>query len=80
MTEERRRTLVKQAKNEAENGKIRIRNVRKDVNDSLRHVLKEGASEDMVKSAEEEVQKKTNSYTEKIDELLTLKEKDIMTI
>lgn len=80
LTEERRKILVKQAKGETENGKISIRNVRKDTNESLRKLLKDGASEDMVKSAEDEVQKMTNSYSEKIDELFELKEKDIMTI
>src|SRR5690606_10000036 len=51
LTEQRRRELVKQVKAETENGKVRIRNVRKDVNDSLRKLMKEGASEDDVKAA-----------------------------
>jgi len=80
LTEERRLQLVKQAKSEAENGKISIRNVRKDVNDSLKKLHKDGVAEDIVKSAEDEVQKITDSHTAKIDELLSLKEKDIMTI
>ena len=80
LTEERRKSLVKQAKAEAENGKISIRNIRKDTNDALKKLLKEGVSEDMVKSAEEDVQKITNSHVAKIDEILATKEVDIMTI
>ncbi|MEQ8240894.1 MAG: ribosome recycling factor [Cyclobacteriaceae bacterium] len=80
LTGERRQQLVKQAKAEAENGKISIRNVRKDVNDSLKKLQKDGAEEDLVKSAEDEVQKLTDAHTSRIDELLALKEKDIMTI
>ncbi|MTI30262.1 ribosome recycling factor [Xanthovirga aplysinae] len=80
LTEERRRSLVKQAKAEAENGKIRIRNIRKDTNDSLKKLLKEGASEDAVKTAEEKVQKLTDQYTSKTDEVLGKKESEIMTI
>ncbi|RYF83873.1 MAG: ribosome recycling factor, partial [Chitinophagaceae bacterium] len=80
LTEERRRDLVKQAKKDTEEGKIRVRNVRKDVNDELRKLLKEGTSEDAVKDAEAKVQKITDSYIVKIDELLSKKESEIMTI
>lgn len=80
LTEERRLNLVKQAKSEVENGKISIRNVRKEVNDSLKKLLKDGASEDLIKDAEAEVQKLTDSHVAKIDDLFSLKEKDIMTI
>lgn len=80
LTEERRRELVKQAKNETENGKIRVRNIRKDVNESLRKLQKEGTSEDAVKDAEGKVQKLTDSYIVKLDELLSKKEAEIMTI
>lgn len=80
LTEERRKNLVKQAKAEAENGKISIRNVRKDTNDSLKKLLKDGASEDEVKTAEDEVQKMTDEHVKKIDEILLQKEEDIMTI
>ncbi|MBU2915100.1 MULTISPECIES: ribosome recycling factor [Reichenbachiella] len=80
LTEDRRRDLVKQAKNEAENGKISLRNVRKDTNESLKKLLKDGASEDEIKTAEAEVQKITDAHVAKIDELFVLKEKDIMTI
>ncbi|MBJ6117245.1 ribosome recycling factor [Pontibacter sp. BT310] len=80
LTEERRRELVKQVKNETESGKIAVRNIRKDVNDSLRKLQKEGTSEDAVRDAEAKVQKMTDSYIVKIDELLTKKEAEIMTI
>lgn len=80
LTEERRRELVKQVKNETEAGKISIRNIRKDVNDSLRKLQKEGTSEDFVRDAEAKVQKMTDAYIVKIDELLTKKEAEIMTV
>jgi ribosome recycling factor len=80
MTEERRRNLVKQAKNECESGKISIRTVRKETNELLRKLQKEGASEDEIKRAEDAVQKFTDSYSSKIDELLVKKEHEIMTV
>jgi ribosome recycling factor len=80
LTEERRVQLVKQAKSECETGKISIRSVRKDTNESLRKLQKDGASEDAVKRAEEQVQKFTDNYSAKIDELLVKKEADIMKV
>ncbi len=80
LTEQRRRDLVKQAKGESESGKVRVRNIRKDVNDSLRKLLKEGAAEDAIKDAETKVQKLTDSYIVKVDDLLSKKETEIMTI
>ncbi|GAA4014885.1 ribosome recycling factor [Hymenobacter fastidiosus] len=80
MTQERRRELVKQVKNETELGKVRIRGIRKDVNDSLRKLLKDGAAEDSIKDAEAKVQKTTDSYISKVDELMSKKETEIMTI
>ena len=80
MTEERRRELVKQAKNESEAGKVRVRGIRKDVNESLRKLLKDGASEDAVKGAEEKVQKTTDTYIAEVDKALSKKESEIMTI
>ncbi|MBM3917414.1 MAG: ribosome recycling factor [Sphingomonadales bacterium] len=80
LTEERRRELVKRAKAEAEQAKIGIRNNRKDALDMIKDLKNEGLSEDMTKDAEEEVQKITNSYIKKVDNLVDLKEKDIMTV
>ncbi|MBO9582608.1 MAG: ribosome recycling factor [Flavobacterium sp.] len=80
LTEERRRDLAKQAKSEAEDAKIGIRNSRKDANTDIKKLEKEGTSEDICKSAEEEVQNLTNSYIKKIDELLAAKEAEIMKV
>jgi len=80
LTEERRRDLVKKAKNEAENGKIAIRNIRKDTNEKIRKLKSEGVSEDEMKTGEAEVQKLTDAYIAKIDGLSVAKEKDIMTV
>jgi len=80
LTEERRRDLVKKAKNEAENGKIAIRNIRKDTNEKIRKLKSEGVSEDEMKTGEGEVQKLTDTYIAKIDTLSVAKEKDIMTV
>ncbi|MCL6258024.1 ribosome recycling factor [Aquiflexum sp. TKW24L] len=80
MTEERRKNLVKQAKNECESGKISIRTVRKETNESLRKLQKDGAAEDEIKRAEDTVQKFTDGYSTKIDELLVKKEHEIMTV
>ncbi len=80
LTEERRRDLVKQAKAEAEHGKVSIRNIRKDINDSLKKLQKEGASEDAIKDAEGKVQELTNEFSKKVDDLVSAKEEDIMTV
>ncbi|GAA4097392.1 ribosome recycling factor [Mucilaginibacter panaciglaebae] len=80
LTEERRRDLVKKAKSEAENGKIAIRNVRKDANEKIRKLKAEGVSEDEMKTGEAEVQKLTDAYIIKVDQLSEAKEKDIMTV
>jgi ribosome recycling factor len=80
LTEERRRDLVKQSKSEAEDAKISIRNVRKDANTDIKKEEKNGTSEDICKTAEENVQKLTDSYIKKIDELLAVKEAEIMKV
>lgn len=80
LTEERRKGLVKQSKQECESGKVSIRTVRKDINDSLKKLQKDGAPEDEVKRAEDVVQKYTDQYSAKIDDLLTKKEAEIMTV
>ncbi|UII34764.1 ribosome recycling factor [Fulvivirga ulvae] len=80
LTEERRVTLVKQAKHEGEQGKISIRNIRKETNDNLKQLQKEGVSEDEVKRAEDKVQTLTDEFNKKIDEILTKKEAEIMTV
>lgn len=80
LTEERRRGLVKQAHQEGENAKVSVRGARKDSNDSLKKLLKEGLSEDIEKDAEAEVQRLTDEFGKKIDALVEAKEEDIMTI
>jgi ribosome recycling factor len=80
LTEERRRDLVKQAKAEAEDAKIGIRNARKDANTEIKKLEKEGTSEDICKTAEEDVQKLTDSFIKKIDEHLVHKEAEIMKV
>ena len=80
LTEERRRDLVKQAKSEAEDAKIGIRNSRKDANTEIKKLEKEGTSEDICKSAEDDVQKLTDAFIKKIDEHLVTKEAEIMKV
>jgi ribosome recycling factor len=80
LTEERRKALVKQVKQEVENGKVSVRNIRKDTNNTLKDLQKEGASEDAVKRAEEKVQKMTDEYVAKMDELSHKKEAELMTV
>ena len=79
LTEERRRDLVKQAKHEAEEAKIGIRNHRKDANTDIKKEEKNGTAEDICKKAEEDVQKLTDSI-KKVDELLAAKEAEIMKV
>jgi len=80
LTEERRRGLVKQTHQEGETAKISVRSARKDANDNLKKLQKDGLSEDVEKDAEAEVQRMTDKYTKKIDSLVEAKERDIMTI
>jgi ribosome recycling factor len=80
MTEERRRDLVKQAKHHGEQSKIVIRNFRKDANEMIKGLVKDGLSEDEGKDAEETVQQLTNDHIAKIDKMLVAKEDEIMTI
>ena len=80
LTEERRRDLVKKVKEEAERGRIAIRNIRKDANESIKKLKNDGVSEDEIKTGEAEVQKLTDSYIVKVDQLAELKEKDVMTV
>ena len=80
LTEERRRALAKQAKQEAENAKISVRNTRREVFEILKKSVKEGVSEDVEKDAEEKVQKIHDKFIKQIDELYAAKEKEIMTV
>lgn len=80
LTTERRTQLVKQLKGEAESAKVGVRNARKDANDRLKKLQKDGVSEDAVKGGEAEIQKLTDANIKKIDDLTLEKEKEIMTL
>eukprot|EP01136_Pigoraptor_vietnamica_P043526 Opistho-1_new@19021 len=80
LTEERRRELVKQAKAEAEDAKIGIRNARKDANTDIKKLEKDGTSEDVCKTAEDDIQKLTDGFIRKVDEHLAAKEAEIMKV
>ncbi|MGD8426514.1 MAG: ribosome recycling factor [Balneolaceae bacterium] len=80
-SEERRKELVKRVKELAEEARISIRNSRRDANDEIKKTVKsESLPEDSLYEAEEEVQKRTDRHTKKVDELLEKKEKEIMTV
>lgn len=80
LNEERRKELVKRTKGEAENSKVGIRNLRKDANERIKKLQKDGLSEDEAKAAEDRVQKMVDGFIAKTDQLVVDKEKDIMTI
>ena len=78
LTEERRRDLAKKAKSETENAKISIRNARKEANDELKKL--DSISEDIIKDSENQIQKLTNEFSSKVDEIYSTKESEIMTV
>lgn len=80
LTEERRKALVKQSKQEAENAKVSVRNARRDVIDALKKAQKEGMSEDVAKDGETSAQKLHDKYMKKIDDIFAEKEKEILTV
>ena len=81
LTEERRKGLVKNAHKHAEEGRVAVRNVRRDVNDHLKRMLKgHEVSEDDEKQAMAEVQKMTDQHIEQINEILKKKESEIMAV
>lgn len=80
LTEERRRDLVRQAKNEVENSKISIRSLRQKANDEMKKLAQQGISEDMLRDAEQSVQDLTNEYVSKIDKMFEVKEADILKV
>ena len=80
LTEERRKALVKQSKNEAEQAKISVRNARRDAIEGLKKAIKDGMPEDVEKDAEAKVQKMHDQYMKKIDEVFAAKEKEILTV
>ena len=80
LTEERRKDLVKKVKEEAERGRVTVRNIRKDANERIKKLKGESVSDDEIKTGEGEVQKITDAYILKVDKHAEVKEKDIMTI
>ncbi len=81
LTEERRKELVKVVKKMSEESKVNIRNIRRDANEQLKDLKKDNTlSEDELFRHQEEVQKVTNKYIEKVDQVLAMKEKEIMEI
>ena len=81
LTEDRRRELIKKAKAQGENTKVTIRNARRDGIDLLKKAQKnDGLSEDGEKEGEDELQKVTDKWVKKVDELIAAKEKDILTV
>ena len=80
LTEERRRQLTKQVRQEAEDAKISVRNARRDAIDSIKKLVKDGMSEDNGKDYEEKIQKSHDKFIKRIDEIAADKEKEIMTV
>ena len=81
LTEERRKDLIKVVRGEAEEGRVSIRNVRRDANDHIKKLLKDKEiSEDEAHRGEEAVQKLTDKYIAEADKLLAAKEEDLMAI
>jgi ribosome recycling factor len=80
LTEERRKDLVKRARAEAENCKVTIRNARRDANEALKKLGKDGLPEDMVKASETKIQTLTDNYSSKVDKIIEVKEKEVMTV
>jgi ribosome recycling factor len=81
LTEERRKQLVKTVKKIAEEAKVAIRNIRRDTNEELKKLEKDKhLSEDIIKKLHEEIQKVTDSFVDRVDEILAHKEKEIMEV
>ena len=80
LTEERRKDLVKQAKAEAEDAKVGVRNDRKNANNEIKKLEKDGLAEDLCRNAEIDIQELTDGYIKRIDEVLVIKEKEILTV
>jgi len=81
LTEERRKSLVKLVRGEAENGRVAVRNIRRDANADLKTLQKDKEiSEDDERRAADEIQKITDTFVKKIDEVLAEKEKELMEV
>ena len=80
LTEERRKALVKQVHHIAENSRVSIRNARRDANEAIKSLQKEGLSEDDAKKAEHEIQHVTDAFIARVDKHILAKEQEIMTV
>ena len=80
LTEERRKELVKDVKKKAEEGKVAVRNIRRDGNDALKKLGKTEVSEDEIKQLEDQLQKLTDKYIKDMDAMMEKKSKEIMTV
>lgn len=81
MTEERRREMTKLVRGEGENGRVAVRNVRRDANQHLKNLLREKkVAEDEEKRAQDDIQKLTDRYIGEVDKLVAAKEKEIMEV
>lgn len=81
LTEERRKEIVKMVKNEGEDAKIAVRNIRRDANEAYKKMLKDKAcSEDDERRAQDDVQKLTDKFVSEIDKMIAEKEKELLTV
>ena len=81
LTEERRREMIKVARGKAEDGKVSIRNIRRHAKEALDKLVKDGeVGEDDVARAEKELEKTTHGYVEQVDELLRVKEAELLEV
>jgi ribosome recycling factor len=80
LTEERRKEIVKSVKTEAENSKVSVRNVRRNILEKIKKMKDSGATEDELKQAEKDMQDMTDKFIKQIDSIIAAKEKEIMTI
>ena len=79
-SEDRRQDLIKQAKKYTEDGKVAIRNIRRDGNDAFKKLKGSDVSEDEIKNLEDELQKMTDKYVKEIDSAVEVKSKEVMTV
>ena len=80
LTEERRKDLVKEVKKKGEEGKVAIRNIRRDGNDAFKKLAKEEISEDEIKDLQDKLQKMTDQFVKDVDAAIEAKSKEIMTV
>ncbi|WP_018231132.1 ribosome recycling factor [Thioalkalivibrio thiocyanodenitrificans] len=81
LTEERRKDLVKVVRNEAENARVAVRNIRRDANNALKALLKDKEiSEDEERRGQDEIQKLTDAHIEEVDKVLAEKERELMEV